>query len=195
MKRILRFIAICLCVISFCSLIGCSNNTNNAGSNNKETIELTTTNWEEYLAYQETSVTSPVTQTSLFGIPYYKSDGTYTVRFYSKSNVQFENVNITVELHISTYAYSSEDKSSISLSDRTPDDWYFSNEPYPKKDSFGGTHWEIIKNGTLSNNGEISFSEPCKMAFLKTGWQTYGTLESAIDVRIKEISGQIIIEK
>lgn len=202
MKKILRFIAIFLSIVSLFSLIGCFNNsnnedtTNNNTSSNKEVVELTKSNWKEYLAYQESSITSPVTQSSLLGYPYYKSDGTYTIKFYSKSNVKFENVNIKITLYIFSLEYASEDKSSISLKDRSPDDWYFASKPIPRKDnSLGATFWEIIKNGTLSNNGEISFSEPCKMSFLKSSWKTYGTLEDAIDFYIEEISGQIIIEK
>lgn len=195
MKKVLSFIAICLTFVFFCSLVGCASINKNDEGSNKEVIELTTANWNEYLAYQEITNTSSVIQSSLLGFPYYKSEGTYTVKFYSTSDVKFENVNITIGLVIYTIAYSSSDKSGIALSDRIPDDWYFTNDPLPTKDSLGGTQWKIIKSGTLSNNGEISFSEPCKMAFMKTNWRNYGTLESAIDIVITDISGQIIIEK
>ncbi len=195
MKKVLSFIAICLSFVFFCSLVGCVEINKSDEDSNKEVIELTTDNWNEYLAYQEITNTSSVIQSSLLGFPHYKAEGTYTVKFYSISDVKFENVNITIGLVIYTIAYSSSDKSGIALSDRIPDDWYFTNDPLPTKDFLGGTQWKIVKSGRLSNNGEISFSEPCKMAFTKTDWRNYGTLESAIDIVITDISGQIIIEK
>lgn len=196
MKKVLSFTAICLAFCCCCSLIGCSNNAkqNNREQNNREVIELTLENWREYLAYQETSNTSPVTQNSAFGLPYFTSEGTYTVRIYPISNAKFENVHIEVDLKISTLKYSSGEDASVPLSDRRTDDWYFVDKPYPSEDSSGFTSWTKSKSGTLSNNGEISFSESCKM--LVAGFSSaHSTLEQAIMVTIREISGNVIIEK
>lgn len=195
MKKFFNIIATCLSIIFFCFCVSC---TNNDQSPTTEIIELTKDNWKEYLTYQKTSNTTPVTRRSLYGITFYESSGTLTVKFYSKSNVKYENVNISISLEIYTIAYASDDKSSIALSDRIPDDWRFSNKTYPTKDSFGGTTWKKTKKGTLSTEGEISFSEPCEMLYAHQpiyGGVHYKSLEDAVWVYVKEISGQVIIEK
>ena len=193
MKKNSKFIASFLSAIFFCSFVGCAD----INISNQEIIELTKDNWEKYLTYQKNSDTTPVTTRNLYGITLYESSGTFTVKFYSKFDAKYENVNISLSLQIYTIAYSSAEKSSIALSDRIPDDWRFSNEPYPTKDSFGGTTWEKIKRGTLSTDGEISFSEPCEMLYSKPlfGGVFYDSLEDAINVYVKEISGQVIIKK
>lgn len=192
MKKNSKFIASFLSAIFFCSFVGCADI-----KSNQKIIELTKDNWEKYLTYQKISDTTPVTSYNLYGITFYESSGTFTVKFYSKVDAKYENVNISLSLQIYTIKYSSAEKSSIALSDRAPDDWRFSNKPYPTKDSFGGTTWEKIKRGTLSTDGEISFSEPCKMLYSKPlyGGVNYDSLEDAINVYVKEISGQVIIKK
>ena len=182
----------CLSIILFSSCVGCSNQ----GSANQEIIELTKDNWQEYLAYQKNSNTTPVTKRTLYGIPVYESTGTFTVEFYSTSNVKYENVNISISLIISTISYYG-DKSSIALKDRTPNDWYFTYAPSPELDSDGIlTYWEINKSGTLSNDGQISFSEPCKMLYMQLSpYGGYTSLDNAVIVDVREISGHVIVDE
>ena len=196
MKKFFNFIANCLSVIFFFTLVGCGNgDKSNKDTPKQEVIELTIDNWEEYLTFQKIANTTPVTTSVLYGNTFYKSTGTFTVKFYSKSNVRYENVIISISLTIYTAAYCSGSQANISLCLRTPDDWAFENEPSPTKDSAGGTHWTIIKSGTLSNDGQIAFSEPCKMNYMQPlfGYAHYDSLENAVWVSINEISGQVII--
>lgn len=196
MKKILKIAATCLSAVLFYSSVGCANqNKTNEDLRNKEIIQLTKDNWEEYLTYQKRSETTPVTTRSLYGVILYESTGTFFVDFYSKADVKFQNVKITIRLWVSTIAYYG-DKSSIALKDRIPDDWYFTCAPDPQVyESL--TYWEIIKSGTLSNEGEISFSEPCKMLYAKpaVGSVRYQALEDAVWVSFKDISGQVIVDK
>ena len=164
---------------------------NNFKQPTTEVVPLTLENWEEYLTCQESSNTTPVTQTTLFGFPVYESTGTYTIKFYSKTNVSYENVNITIQLEIASYAYPS--SSPLTLKERTPDDWKFTNNSTVGSLS-GKTYWRITKNCVLSNTGEFSFSEPCKMYYLKSSpFGSYKSLETAVNFTITEISGNVVV--
>ena len=204
MNKKLIIIIICLSIALVLSLTICRNKNQTNSSTpkqesavNEETVELTLDNWENYLAYQEISDTTPVTTRNLYGFTLYESTGTYTINFYSKSNVKYENVSITVKLLISTTSYMfDEDKQSIALSDRTSDDWMFLNKSIANKEPNGYTTWHINRKGTLSNEGKISFSEPCKMNYIKKPIPVtplYNSLEVAIKVSVTEISGRVIV--
>ena len=193
MKKFITIIAICLSMILVCSFAGCSTPGDvNGDSTNQNKIELTMENWEEYLACQETTATTPVRTGTLYGMTVYEAEGTFTVKFYSKSNVKFENVKITVQLSILSVDYYG-DKSSIPLRDRVPTDWAFTNSPDPQVEDTNFTYWRINKSGTLSNEGQISFSEPCELYYLKTHqYKDYMSLEDAIAVKVVEISGYVV---
>jgi len=204
MKKNYGFVAICLSIMLICFLVGCkhgkntSENVTNESDATHEIIELTMNNWENYLTFQNNSDTSPVTTRKLYGLTVYEATGTFKVNFYSKANVKYENVEISIELWISTIAYAFGDKASIAISDRRPDDWYFTSNPYPQSNETGFTYWIIKKSGTLSNEGEISFSEPCKMSYIKSspyGSVSYRTLDKAVSVHLKGISGQVVVDK
>lgn len=204
MKKFLNCITICLIFVFVGTIAGCNrtNNTNvntttvNTTTETEETIDLTIDNWEEYLTYQKASTSTSVTTRSLYGYPVYESEGTFVVNFYSKTNASFKNVSISVQLQVFTIAYSN--NSSISLSNRVPDDWAFVNKSNVEASIEGyGTYWRIKKNGVLTNKGEISFSEPCKMSYVHSSYGSprYDTLDDAVSVKVKEISGQVIVPK